>query len=179
MLLCTYKRRWKWCPWVSIQAWTRSILFANAFCRSVFGKSLCTYNRCWKWCPPASIEISTRIVVFANTFWKSAFRKSPRTYKCVRSNVHGPTMHCTDIATHTPKCTTDFWMHHTSVYLWILRRYLMTNYLWTCILSFNYRQKARNCFLYHQKCHNIFWFTCQCLQLFRLLGAEMQGKFSV
>ena len=32
--LCAYKRCWKWCPWASIQAWTRLILFANTFCRS-------------------------------------------------------------------------------------------------------------------------------------------------
>ena len=32
--LCTYKRRWKWCPQASIQASTRLILFANTFCRS-------------------------------------------------------------------------------------------------------------------------------------------------
>jgi hypothetical protein len=34
MSLCTYKRCWKWCPRVSIQAWTRLILFANTFYRS-------------------------------------------------------------------------------------------------------------------------------------------------
>jgi hypothetical protein len=32
--LFTYKRCWQWCPRVSIQAWTRLILFANSFCRS-------------------------------------------------------------------------------------------------------------------------------------------------
>jgi hypothetical protein len=32
--LCTHKRCWKWCPWASIQAWTRLILFENTFCRS-------------------------------------------------------------------------------------------------------------------------------------------------
>jgi hypothetical protein len=32
--LCTYKRRWKWRPRASIQAWTRLVLLANTFCRS-------------------------------------------------------------------------------------------------------------------------------------------------
>jgi hypothetical protein len=32
--LRTYKRCLKWCPQVSVQAWTRLILFANTFCRS-------------------------------------------------------------------------------------------------------------------------------------------------
>jgi hypothetical protein len=32
--LCTYKRRWKWCPRASMQAWTRLILFADTFYRS-------------------------------------------------------------------------------------------------------------------------------------------------
>jgi hypothetical protein len=53
--LCSYKRCWKRCPRVSIQAWTCLILFANPFCRSAFRKSLCTCKRCWKWCPQASI----------------------------------------------------------------------------------------------------------------------------
>jgi hypothetical protein len=54
--LCTHKRCWKWCPWASIQAWTRLILFANTCCRSAFGKLLCTHKSCWKWCPQASIQ---------------------------------------------------------------------------------------------------------------------------
>jgi Pyruvate/2-oxoacid:ferredoxin oxidoreductase delta subunit len=59
-LLCTYKRCWKWCPWVSIQAWTHLILFAKTFCRSAFRKLLCTCKRCWKWCPRASIQAWTK-----------------------------------------------------------------------------------------------------------------------
>jgi hypothetical protein len=37
---CCYERCWKWCPRLSVQAWTRLILIANTFCRSAFGKSL-------------------------------------------------------------------------------------------------------------------------------------------
>jgi Pyruvate/2-oxoacid:ferredoxin oxidoreductase delta subunit len=51
---------WKWCPQVSIQAWTRLILFAKTFCKSAFGNSLCVYKRCWKWCPRASIQAWTK-----------------------------------------------------------------------------------------------------------------------
>jgi hypothetical protein len=61
--LCTYKRYWKWCQWVSIQAWTRLILFTNTLCRSSFRKSLCTYKRCWKWCPRASIQAWTCLIL--------------------------------------------------------------------------------------------------------------------
>jgi hypothetical protein len=32
--LCTYKRRWQWCPRAPVQAWTHLILFVNTFCRS-------------------------------------------------------------------------------------------------------------------------------------------------
>jgi hypothetical protein len=32
--LCTYKRCWRWCPWVFIQVRTCLILFANTFCIS-------------------------------------------------------------------------------------------------------------------------------------------------
>jgi hypothetical protein len=79
--LCTYKKCWKWCPRVSIQAWTRLILFANTFCRSVFGKSLCTYKTCWKWCPRASIQAWTCLIWFAKTFCRYAFGKSLCSYK--------------------------------------------------------------------------------------------------
>jgi hypothetical protein len=90
--LCTYKRCWKCCQRVSIQAWTRLILFANTFCRSAFGKSLCTYNSCWKWCQRASIQAWTRLILFANTFCRSAFGKSLCTYKrcwkwCQRASI--------------------------------------------------------------------------------------------
>jgi hypothetical protein len=47
--LCTYKRFWKWCPWASIQAWARLILFAHTLCRSAIGRSLYAYKRCWKY----------------------------------------------------------------------------------------------------------------------------------
>jgi hypothetical protein len=66
--LCTYKRRWKWCPRAPIQAWTRLTLFANAFCRSTFGKSLCTYKRCWKWCPRAPIQAWTCLISLLKQF---------------------------------------------------------------------------------------------------------------
>jgi hypothetical protein len=70
--LCAYKRCRKWCPRVSLQAWTRLILFANNLWRSAFGKSLCTYKSCWKWCPRASIKALTRLILFANTSFRSS-----------------------------------------------------------------------------------------------------------
>jgi hypothetical protein len=72
---------WKWHPWVSIQAWTHLILFANTFCRSAFRKLLCTYKMCWKWHPRVSIQAWTHLIWFANTFCRSVFRKSLCTYK--------------------------------------------------------------------------------------------------
>jgi hypothetical protein len=71
-----------------MQAWTRSILFANTLCRSAFGKSLCTYERCWKWCTRTSIQAWTHSILFANTFYRSVFGKSLFIYKSVESDVH-------------------------------------------------------------------------------------------
>jgi hypothetical protein len=90
--LCTYKRCWKWCPRVSILAWTHLILFANTFCRSEFGNLLCIYKRCWKWCPRAFILAWTSLILFANTFCRSAFGKLLCTYNrhqkwCPRNSV--------------------------------------------------------------------------------------------
>jgi hypothetical protein len=76
--LCTYKKCWKWCPRLSIPAWTRLILFANIFCRSAFWKLLCTYKRCWKWRPWASIQAWTK-----STYRRlSVQRLSERTVYC-------------------------------------------------------------------------------------------------
>jgi hypothetical protein len=92
--LCTYKRCWKLCQRVSIQTWTRVILFSNTFCRSACEMFLiyaviAVFN---------SLYLRGQSRYTAKYHSLSAQRLSERTVRCsLTTRLHHLIQHCWNV----------------------------------------------------------------------------------